>query len=239
MARLARLTLADHVHHVVQRGNNRQTVFVDDEDRRHWLQLLRERAHALGVAVHAWVLMANHFHLLLTPPTGTALAQLMQGLGRDYTRHFNARHGRSGSLWEGRFRSTVIEPERHLLDTMVYVDLNPVRAGLVERPDDYPWSSYCALVGQRSDPLLSVPALYWALGDTPFAREQAYAERARAGLSAQRRAELGHAVHAGWALGSPAFLAEVEQQARRRTVPRRAGRPKKPDAGAADAPESA
>lgn len=227
MARLPRLTVPGLPHHVLQRGHNRGDIVLDDVDRQVFMDLLRHRAAALRVAVHGWVLMPNHVHLLLTPPTSEALPQLMQGLGRDYARHFNARHGRSGSLWEGRYRATVVEAAPHLLDTMAYIDLNPVRAGLAAQPEDYAWSSHGALVGRRTDPLLTAPALYWALGDTPFARERAYAERVQVGLSSDRRAELGRAVHAGWALGSPGFLREVEQRSQRRASPRRAGRPRK------------
>jgi putative transposase len=124
------------------RGNNRQTVFMDDLDRRDWLALLRAQAAAHRVAVHAYVLMDNHVHLLVTPQTQDGPSRMMQAIGRLYVRGFNRRHGRTGALWEGRYRSTLIEGERHLLACMAWIDLNPVRAGLVAEPAEYPWSSH-------------------------------------------------------------------------------------------------
>lgn len=139
MARLPRLTLPGYPHHVIQRGNNRQPIFVDRQDRETLLGLLAEQARRHGVAVHAYVLMDNHFHLLATPPSADALPQMMQAVGRSYVRQFNNRHGRSGTLWEGRYRGTVLQPS-WLLPTMVFMDDSPVRAGLVQRPADWPWS---------------------------------------------------------------------------------------------------
>lgn len=228
MARQLRLTAPGYPHHVIQRGNNRQSVFVDDEDRTQFLAHLRDYARQYRVAVHAYVLMDNHVHLLLTPETGDGLPQMMQAIGRHYVRGFNRRHGRTGTLWEGRYRSTVIEAERYLLACMVYIDLNPVRAGMVAAPADYPWSSHAHHAGLRADALLTPHALYWALGNTPFAREQAYAALVQAGLDAGRQAALRHAVHSGWALGDEAFTHALGQQTQRRVVKRRAGRPEKP-----------
>ncbi|MEY3381908.1 MAG: hypothetical protein RL468_2506, partial [Pseudomonadota bacterium] len=140
MARLARLTVADFPHHVIQRGNNRQPIFLDDADRRFMLDLLLEKASVLGVAIHAYVLMDNHFHLLATPRDSDGLPKMMQGVGRQYVRYFNKRYRRSGTLWEGRYRSNLIDSEAYLLTCMAYIELNPVRAGMVERAQDFPWS---------------------------------------------------------------------------------------------------
>lgn len=138
MARLPRLTLPGFPHHVIQRGNNRQAIFLDRADFEAMLVLLDENARKFQVALHAYVLMDNHFHLLATPSTGDGLPQMMQSIGRSYVRYFNQRHGRTGTLWEGRYRSTVIQSERYLLACMVYIDLNPVRAGMAARAADYP-----------------------------------------------------------------------------------------------------
>ena len=230
MARLPRLTAAGYPHHVIQRGNNRQAIVVDREDHERLLASLREFAAAHQVDVHAYVLMSNHLHLLLTPQTDEGVPRLMQALGRGYVRYFNRRHGRSGTLWEGRYRSTLIEAERHLLACMAYIDLNPVRAGLVARPGDYPWSSYSALAGLRAEPWLSPHPLYWQLGNTPFAREQAYADLVHAGLTPEQQQALGRAVHTGWALGSEDFVADLQRRVARRVARTRAGRPfKSPD----------
>ena len=228
MARLARLTIAGYPHHVIQRGNNRQAIFMDDVDRARLLDLLKAQAAVHQVAINAYVLMSNHLHLLLTPATAEGMPRMMQAVGRSYVRAFNRRHGRSGTLWEGRYRSTVIEAERHLLACMAYIDLNPVRAGLVAEPAEHPWSSHAALVGLRADGVVTPHPLYWALGNTPFARQQAYADAVQAGISQQQHAALGRAVHSGWALGDEDFLAQVQSEADRRVTPGRPGRPRKP-----------
>lgn len=131
MARLPRLTLPGYPHHVLQRGNNRQAIFISPPDHQTYLDLLTESARTFKVEVHAYVLMSNHFHLLVTPSTAEGLPLMMQAVGRRYVRYFNDLHGRSGTLWEGRYRSTVMEADPYLLACMAYLDLNPVRAGVV------------------------------------------------------------------------------------------------------------
>jgi len=179
MARLPRLTVPGYPHHIIQRGNNRQPVFAEAEDYAHLLALLGEHARACGVALHAYVLMGNHFHLLATPQEEDGLPRMMQAVGRRYVRHFNDRQGRSGTLWEGRYKSTLIQTERYFLACMAYIDLNPVRAGLCAEASDYPWSSHGHYIGRRTDPVVTPHAMYWALGNTPFAREAAYAALVR------------------------------------------------------------
>jgi putative transposase len=147
MARQPRLTVAAYPHHIIQRGNNRQLIVLDDADRQFLLALWQAQAQACQVAVHAYVLMGNHFHLLATPETAQGVPRIMQAVGRSYVRYFNNRHGRSGTLWEGRYRSTLIETERYLLACMAYIDLNPVRAGMVAEPAEYRWSGYGEAVG--------------------------------------------------------------------------------------------
>ena len=225
MARLPRLSLPGHVHHVVQRGNNGQPVFIDAADYQQFLALLYDQARKHEVAVHAYVLMPNHFHLLLTPHSATGLSQLMQALGRSYVRYFNDLHGRSGTLWEGRYRSTLLQADRYLLACMVYVDLNPRRAGLVVAARDYPWSSYGHYTGLRADRLITPDALFWSLANTPFAREAAYAELVQAGLEAGQILGLTDAVLSGWALGDDAFVANLQRKTERRVVKKMPGRP--------------
>lgn len=225
MARLPRLSVAGHAHHVVQRGNDGQAIFRDEADRRQMLQLLETQAREHRVALHAYVLMDNHVHLLLTPATAEGLPKMMQAVGRRYVRWFNDRHGRSGTLWEGRYRATVIEAERHLLPCMAYIDLNPVRAGLVAQAADYPWSSHTHYIGQRADRLVTPHALYWALGNTPFAREAAYTRLVAEGLSQQQQEALTDSAFKGWALGGPEFMAALQKQTARRLSKGKAGRP--------------
>jgi putative transposase len=206
MARLPRFTLPGYPHHVIQRGNNRQAIFVSPENHQALLDLTAESAKRFGVDVHAYVLMNNHFHLLLTPRTEDGLPMMMQAIGRRYVRYFNDLQGRSGTLWEGRYRSTVIEAERFLLPCMTYIDINPVRAGMVAQAGDYPWSSYGHYTGQRIDKLITPHPLFWELGNTPFAREAAYADMVQAGINIVQQTALTDSALNGWALGSSEFV---------------------------------
>ena len=227
MARLPRLSLPGYPHHIIQRGNNRQLICTSTADSQTLLALIDENARKFAVAVHAYVLMDNHFHLLATPETAQALPQMMQAVGRRYVRYFNDSQGRTGTLWEGRYRSTVLEPEPWLLAGMVYMDLNPVRHGLVAQPRDYPWSSHGHYAGLRVDRLVTPHPLFWSLGNTPFAREAAYAELVHRGLAAEQLAALTQATLNGWALGSPDFVADLQTHTPRRVSKMKAGRPPK------------
>ncbi|MDO8373836.1 MAG: transposase [Pseudomonadota bacterium] len=225
MARLPRLSLPGYPHHVILRGNNRQAIFSCPADYQTLLDLIEEHARKSGVAVHAYVLMSNHFHLLVTPEAADSLSRMMQAVGRRYVRYFNDRQGRSGTLWEGRYRSTPIQAETYLLTCMAYMDLNPVRAGLVAEARDYPWSSHGHYIGLRSDRLVTPHPLFWTLGNTPFAREAAYADMVRVGVSASQQAALTESALSGWALGNADFLTDLQKRTERRVVKTRVGRP--------------
>ena len=225
MARLPRLAVPGYPHHIIQRGNNRQAIFASVADFQMLLSLLDENAQKFGVAVHAYVLMDNHFHMLATPATADGLPQLMQAVGRRYVRYFNDRQGRTGTLWEGRYRSTVIDTERYLLACMAYIDLNPVRAGLVREAADYPWSSHAHYAGQRADRLVTPHALFWTLGNTPFSREAAYAALVAQGIAPGQQEALTRAALGGWALGDESFVANLQKQISRRILKTKAGRP--------------
>jgi putative transposase len=225
MARLPRLTVPGYPHHIVQRGNNRQAIFSDATDYELLLSLIDEHARKQQVAVHGYVLMSNHFHLLATPETLEGIPQMMQAVGRRYVRHYNLRHARTGTLWEGRYRSTLIQAERHLLACMVYMDLNPVRAAMVADPADYSWSSHGHFIGRRADKLITPHPLYWELGNTPFARDGAYAEMVRSGISEEQRKALGESVNRGWALGDADYVADLQRRTQRRVARSQAGRP--------------
>ena len=225
MARLPRLTVTGYPHHVILRGNDRQDIFRTPADYQRMLDLLFEHSRAQGVDIHAYVLMSNHLHLLLTPQRDQALPKMMQAVGRSYVQVFNKLHARTGTLWEGRYRSTLIQTDRYLLACMAYIDLNPVRAHRVAQPEDYAWSSYAHYTGRRSDLLITPHALYWGLGNTPFAREAAYAELVHAGISADQQGALTDATLSGWALGDLGFLANLQTQTQRRLLKTKAGRP--------------
>lgn len=225
MARLPRLTVPGYPHHLIQRGNNRQAIFASNADYEILLTMLGENARKFEVELHAYVLMTNHFHLLATPATVTGLPSLMQAVGRRYVRHFNQTQGRSGTLWEGRYRSTLIEAERYLLACMVYIDLNPVRAGIAASASDYPWSSHRHYIGVRDDKLVTPHPLYWTLGNTPFAREAAYAEMVGAGITQQQQQALTNSALQGWALGEASYVEELQKRTTRRVSKAQAGRP--------------
>ena len=225
MARLPRLTVTGYPHHVILRGNNRQAIFHTRADRLHMLDLLARHSAENAVQVHAYVLMDNHMHLLVTPQKDGGLPAMMQGVGRSYVRAFNDAQGRTGTLWEGRYRSAVIQSERYLLACMVYIDLNPVRAGMVAQAVDHPWSSHAHYLGQRVDSLITPHPLFWALGNTPFDREAAYAELVQAGLGANQQVALTDAALKGWALGEADFMAELQEKTTRRPQKAKVGRP--------------
>lgn len=225
MARLPRLTVAGYPHHVIQRGNNRQDIVRSDADREFLLELLGDNARKHQVALNAYVLMDNHFHLLLTPETAEGVPLMMQAVGRRYVRYFNDLYHRTGTLWEGRYKSTLVQTERYLLACMVYLDLNPVRAGLVGDPKNHPWSSHRHYVGQTPDRRITPPAVYWGLGNTPFAREAAYTELVHAGQSVAQQGAITDATLHGWALGDADFAAELQKRTPRRIARGRPGRP--------------
>lgn len=225
MARLPRLTLAGLPHYVVQRGNNLQSIFLDDQDYSLMQDLLREMCRRFGLDLHAYALLPNQLQLLITPETVEALPLMMQSVGRSYVRQFNNRHGRSGTLWEGRYRSTVLEAQSYLLPAMVVLEQQPVSAGLVAQPADYRWSSYGHNAGLRTDTLVRPHGLYWGLANTPFAREAAYARLMTEGVSAHLAEDVLQAALRGWVLGREAFVEQLQTESERRLTRRRAGRP--------------
>ena len=228
MARLPRLSLAAYPHLVIQRGNNGQAIASSATDYQRLLALLDEAASKFAVAIHGYVLTSNQFQLLATPATDDGLPKMMQAVGRSYVRYFNDLQGRSGTLWEGRYRCTLMDADRYLLACMVYLDLMPVQEGLAMAPQDYLWSSHGNHVGSRSDKTVTPHALFWALGNTPFAREAAYAELVKAGISAAQHDALTQAALGGWALGDESFVADLQKLIGRRVSKTSAGRPPKP-----------
>jgi putative transposase len=226
MSRLPRLYIPGMPQLILQRGNNRNAVFTDDADFHQYRQHLREAAREAGVALHAYVLMPDHAHLLVTAPTEAAAGNMMQRLGRRYVRWFNDRHFRSGTLWEGRYRSTVLAPDYWLLPASRYIELNPVRNVLVASPEHYRWSSCRHHLGLEPDPLISDHALYWGLGNTPFDRQAAYRALLDAGSASDELDSLRYAAHRGWMLGQTS-VDNAEAVSNRRVAPLPKGRPRK------------
>ncbi|HEY5897042.1 MAG TPA: transposase [Burkholderiales bacterium] len=174
MARSPRLRVSDVALHIVQRGVDRQACFREDSDFLVYLSNLRDVAAATRCALHAYCLMTNHVHLLITPGEPQSCSLLMRNLGQRYVRYFNQRHGRTGTLWEGRFRSCLVDSAQYVLACYRYIELNPVRAGMVASPFDYGWSSYASNVGLASNGLITPHAEYLALGEETNARIAAY-----------------------------------------------------------------
>ena len=230
MARQARLVVPGQLHHLIQRGHNRQAIFTDDADREAYLRLLGECAHHHGVALHAYVLMDNHVHALVTPRDADSLSLCWQSLGRRYVAGFNQRRQRSGTLWEGRFKLNLVEAESWLLACQRYIELNPARTGHAIVLTDLRWSSAAHHLGLRRDPLVTDHPAFWRLGNTPFEREAAYRRWLEDGVSAAEARRISDALNKGHALGSEAFLADMEQRTARSLRPARRGRPRKLEA---------
>ncbi|WP_312568231.1 transposase [Comamonas sp.] len=234
MARLPRLTIPGQPHYVVQRGNNLQAIFVDGQDYASMKDLLREMGRRFGVEMHAFILLPNQLHLLLTPQTAQSLPQFMQSVGRTYVRTFNNRHGRSGTLWEGRYRATVLEAQAWLLPAMVVLEHQAVAQGLAGRAVDYGWSSARHNAGAQVDGMLRLHPAYWRLGDTPFAREAAYATLLDRGASEDVQEVVLGAALKGWVLGSEHFIEGLSNGTERRLQRQKAGRPVREPSGKAE-----
>ncbi len=218
MARLRRLCLPGIPQHVIQRGNNRQICFTSDADFAAYASWLHEYSKKYGIAIHAWVFMTNHVHLLMTPETKEGISKLMQSLGRRYVRYFNDTYNRTGTLWEGRFKSCVIDAENYLLNCQRYIELNPVRANMVESPIDYKWSSYKANGMALYSKLWTPHTLYLALGKTVEECSISYQELFKGHIDVVLLKKIRESVNRGLALGSERFKQEIEQLSGRRVV---------------------
>jgi putative transposase len=229
MARLARLALDGQLHHLVHRAPPGGAISLVDADRADLLDALLTVSREARVAIHAYVVLGDRLQLLLTPERGADLVTMMQRLGRRYVGAFNARHARSGSPWHGRYRSTVLQAERYLIDAMRQLEAAPVVAGLVEQADLWPASSAAHHFGRRVDPLVTDHPGYWQLGNTPFEREAAYRHLSDSPVAAASSTAIQHATERGWALGDTAFLEALGKQQARRLQPNARGRrPHKP-----------
>lgn len=225
MARLPRISPVNIPVHVIQRGNNRQVCFATDQDYATYIGWLTEYAKRCRVDVHAWVLMSNHVHLLCTPHREGSLSQMMQSLGRCYVRYFNSEYQRSGTLWEGRYRSCLVQEDTYLLEVYRYIEMNPVRAKMVASPGDYRWSSYRVnALGHPSDLCTPHPS-YLALGANDTERQDHYRQLVEQYIDDELLAEIGATAHKGLALGNSRFKEEIELLTGGRVTPKKRGRP--------------
>lgn len=225
MPRRPRLAIAGIPWHIIQRGNNRSACFYAEEDYRKYLDTLREQAIKYGCAIHAYVLMTNHVHLLLTPGKPDSAALLMKHLGQRYVQYVNRVYRRSGTLWEGRFRSCLAQSEDYVLACYRYIELNPVRANMIPHPREYPWSSYRGNGKGFTDPLLTPHDEYLRLGRSNEERRHHYRELFKAHMDPERINEIRQATNGNYALGNERFKTEIEQALKRRATPGRSGRP--------------
>jgi len=227
MPRQPRFDLPGVPQHVIQRGNNRQPCFLREQDYRIYLALLRETAIHTDCWIHAYVLMTNHVHLLMSSHTKGGISRCMQSLGRRYVTYFNQTYRRSGTLWEGRYKACLVDTERYLLTCYRYIELNPVRAVMTDKPGSYPWSSHACNGLNRPDVVLTPHAEYLALGSTPIARCDAYLALFKDAISEDRLADIRAYIQQQRALGTPRFQAVIEAELARVASVRPRGRPRK------------
>lgn len=227
MPRPPRLEIPGVPLHVVQRGNNRAACFFGDVDRRFYLKCLAEAAVRRHCQIHAYVLMTNHVHLLVTPHSRGAVAAMLQDLGRRYVRVINTIHGRTGTLWEGRYKSSLVDTENYLMTCQRYIEMNPVRAGLASHPAAYAWSSHLHYANGRTSDLITEHPLFERLGNTPSDRRAAFCSMFMDELDRDTLARIRHAANTGSALGSEAFFRETEATLGRAVRPPIRGRPVK------------
>lgn len=226
MARLPRFDLPGVAQHLVQRGNDRQPCFADDADYLHYRQVLGEAALRHDCAVHAYVLMTNHVHLLVTPSEPGAASRMMQAIGRRYVARFNARYRRTGTLWEGRFKSALVDSERYVLTCYRYIELNPVRAAMVATPNEYRWSSHACNAGGSHDLLITPHPAYLQLGSVAEERQASFRRLFNTALASEDTAELRLHTQQQKAWGSDRFRQHVEVQTQRAASTRHRGRPR-------------
>ena len=227
MARQPRLILPNQPHLVAQCGNDRQPLFRDDEDHQRFHDWLKECARLYKVAIHAWVCLPERVVLLATPSDEAGLGAMMQKVGRHYVPWFNAKYGRTGTLFQGRFRTSPVEAGPWLLACIRHLETLPVQAGLATVQADYRWSSYAHHAGLRADALVTDHALFWRLGNTPFQREAAYTALVDAGAASDETSQIDQALAKGWPVASHAFKVELEKKTQRQILPAKRGRPRK------------
>lgn len=230
MPRMGRIVLANYPHHIVQRGHNRQVVFAEPGDFERYLADLRELKDAFGIKVYAFCLMTNHVHLLLAPGESTSgLGQLMKTLAARMTRYRNKLEGRSGTLWESRYKSSIVQSDTYLLACSRYIELNPVRARMVERAEDYRWSSFDLRVNKPSENnWLDDDPCFYELGPTESIRRERYKLFVEQAIPTDELQLIRAALQRGQLTGTSRFADEIEDITGKRIISRGRGRPAKP-----------
>ncbi|HEX7640608.1 MAG TPA: transposase [Burkholderiaceae bacterium] len=227
MARLPRYFVKGVPQHIILRGNNREPIFANDEDCLFFKDVLQDAAKRNGLTIHAYVFMTNHIHLLASPATEESIPKTLQSVGRRYVQYFNYCYQRTGTLWEGRYRATIVEAETYLFECMRYIELNPVRAGMVRHPSEHVWSSYRTNAGLAAEPLVKPHRLYRALGASDEARFEAYSALVQMPMDAEMLKTIRDSTNKGWAMGGGRFKSKIETLTDRRVAPLPKGRPKR------------
>lgn len=223
MTRLPRFVIPGQPQHVIQRGNNRDVIFAADEDYRFYLKKLGDACKKHDCALHAYVLMTNHVHLLITPYSEKGISKVMQSMGRYYVQYFNVQYQRTGTLWEGRYKATLLDSERYLLTCSRYIELNPVRARMVEDPKDYPWTSYHRNALGQDDRLISPHALYQSLGTNDATCCLNYQALFANHIPKADIEEIRNATNKAWVLGDTQFKTKIELLIDRQSQPKARG----------------
>lgn len=227
MARLSRFYLKDQPQHIIQRGNNREPIFASQQDYEFYLTCLKDAATRHQLKIHAYVLMTNHVHILASPLEEISIPKTMQSIGRKYVQYFNHYYNRTGTLWEGRYKATLVDSEAYLLTCMRYIELNPVRARMVRFRKNYPWSSYKFNALGEPNELVTPHNLYQVLGKTAMKRQAAYTDLFKERISMKMLDDIRDATNKAWPLGGNKFKRKVERLTKRRANPKPKGRPKK------------
>jgi len=216
MTRIARIVVPGETMHIIQRGNNNQPIFFHDTDYQQYLNMLKCSAPGNGCSIHAYALMENHVHLLLTPARWDGVSRMMQVVGRSYARYVNKQYNRSGTLWDGRYKSSLIESFHYLLPCSLYVEFNPVRTGIVKQPGDYRWSSYACNALGRNNELITLHPVYELLGDDHASRSQAYRKMSAELLCMADIERFRRGTEKGSVIGSELFKNKIEALLKRR-----------------------
>lgn len=223
MARQPRFMLPNQSQHIIQRGVNRCSIFTDNEDYQLYLTKLAQACERFGCKVHSYVLMHNHVHLLLTPLARTSISRVMQSLGRNYVQYFNYKYNRTGTLLEGRYKASLLDAEQYLLTCHRYIELNPVRAGIVLHPVEYPWSSYHRNALGDHDKLISEHITYHRLGTTTTTRQAAYQSLFDEPIDEVTLKQIRDNTNNAWILGDDRFRTEIEALTKRQAAPKPRG----------------
>jgi len=227
MARLPRIYVKNQPQHIIQRGNNHEQIFTDKQDYLFYLKCLQEASKIHKLNIHAYVLMPDHMHLLASPQQENSIGKVMQSIGQRYAQYFNHKYECAGTLWNGRYKATLLESGPYLLTCMRYIELNPVRANKVSQPKEYLWSSYCCNALGDSNGFLKSHRIYQQLGKEVKERKKAYRALFRRRLPLETIENIRSATNKAWVLGGDRFKKKMEKLSGRRVDPLPRGRPKK------------